>query len=149
VIHRNVKEPLDLRLVQVHRQHPIRPGGGDQVRHQLRRDRHPRLVLAVLARVAVIRNHGGDARGRRPAERVDHHAQLDQVAIDVRAGRLHDEDVRTADVLVDLERDLGIREPLQPRVSDLHPEELRDLFRQCPVRAPRKELELPAGRRCR
>ena len=147
VIDRNVKEPLDLRLVQVHRQHPIRPGGGDQVRHQLRGDRHPRLVLAILPRVAVIRNHGRDARRRRAAERIDHHAQLDQMPIDVRAGRLHDEDVGAADVLVDLERDLGVREPLQPRVPDLDPEELRDLLGQGAMRAARKDLELPAGRR--
>ena len=86
------------------------PGGAQQVRHQLGRDRHARLVLAVLPRVAVIRNHRRDARRRRAAERVDHHAQLHEVPVDVRARRLHDEDVGAADVLVDLERDLRVRE---------------------------------------
>ena len=56
------------------------PGRAQQVRHQLGRDRHARLVLPVLPRVAVVRNHRRDARRRRAAERVDHHAQLDQVA---------------------------------------------------------------------
>ncbi len=61
VIHRDVEEPLDLRLVQIHRQHAVGPGGAQQVRHELGRDRHPRLVLPVLPRVAVIRHHSGDA----------------------------------------------------------------------------------------
>jgi hypothetical protein len=40
VVDRNVKEPLDLRLVQIHRQDPVRPGRGDEVRDQLGRDRY-------------------------------------------------------------------------------------------------------------
>ena len=62
--------------MQVHRQHAVRAGRAEQVRHQLGRDRHARLVLAILPRVAVVRNHRRDARRRRAAERVDHHAQL-------------------------------------------------------------------------
>ena len=85
VVHRNVEEPLNLRLVQVHRQHAVGARRAQQVGHELGRDRHARLVLAILPRVAVVRNDGRDARGRRPAERVDHHAQLDQVLVHRRA----------------------------------------------------------------
>ena len=109
VIDRDVEEPLDLRLVQIHRQHPIRAGRAQQVGHQLRRDRHARLVLAILPRVAVVRNHRRDPRRRRAAERVDHDAQLDEVLVDRRARRLDDEHVRAADVLVDLERHFRVR----------------------------------------
>ena len=62
------------------------------------------------------------------------------MAIDVGARRLDHEDVGAADVLVDLERDLRVREPLQPRVADLDAEELGDLLGQRPVRAPGKDL---------
>jgi len=141
VVDGNVKEPLDLRLVQVHRQHAVGPGGGDEIGHQLRRDRHARLVLAVLPGVAVIRDDRRDARRRRAAERIDHHAQFDHVAVDVRARRLHHEHVGPADVLVDLERALRIGEPLQTGVSDLDLQELGNLFRQRAVRAAREDLE--------
>jgi hypothetical protein len=65
------------------------------------------------------------------------------------AGRLDHEDVGSADVLVDLKRDLGVRETLQSRVADLDTQELRDLFGQGAMRAARKDLELPAGHCCR
>jgi hypothetical protein len=55
VVDRNVKEALDLRRVQVQRQHAIRARRRQQVGHQLRRDRHAALVLAVLAGVAEVR----------------------------------------------------------------------------------------------
>ena len=61
VVDRDVEETLDLRGVQVDREHAVGAGRGDQVGHQLRGDRHARLVLAVLPRVAVVREHGGDA----------------------------------------------------------------------------------------
>ena len=108
MVDRDVEEPLDLRLVQVHRQHAVGAGRAHQIGDQLRRDRHPRLVLAVLAGIAVVRHHRGDAGRRRPPERVDHHAQLDQVLVHRRAGRLHDEHVGATDVLVDLKRHLGV-----------------------------------------
>ena len=122
VVDRDVKEPLDLRLVQIHRQHAIRAGRAQHVRHQLRRNRHARLVLPILPRVAVIRHHRRDARRRRAAERVDHDQQLDEVLVDrpgrVRAGRLHDEHVGAADVLVDLKRDFRVGKPPQPRLPE-------------------------------
>ena len=82
MIDRNVKEPLNLRLVQIHRQHAVGAGRAQHVRHQLGRNRHARLVLAILPRVAVIRQHRRDPRRRRAPERVDHDHQLHQVLID-------------------------------------------------------------------
>jgi len=49
MIHRDVEETLDLLRVQIHRQHAVRPRCDEQVGDELGRDRHPRLVLAVLA----------------------------------------------------------------------------------------------------
>ena len=116
------------------------PAALEHVRHQLGRNRHARLVLAILPRVAVIRHHRRDARRRRAAERIDHDHQLHQVLIDRpwrRAGRLHDEDVGAADVLVDLERDLRVGKPPQPRLPERH---AREIARS---RAPARGCALP------
>ena len=148
MIDRNIKEPLNLRLVQIHREHPVRARRTQQVRHELGRNRHAWLVLAVLPRVPVIRNHRGDARRRRPPERVDHHQQFHDVLIDGRARRLDDEHVGPADVLVDLKRDLAVGEPAQPRLPDLNAEKLGDLLRQGLMGAAGKHLQIAeAGRR--
>jgi len=52
VIDGNIEKSHELLRVQIHRQHPVRARGRDQVRHQLGRDRHPRLVFAVLPRIS-------------------------------------------------------------------------------------------------
>ena len=82
MIDRNVKEPLNLRLVQIHRQHAVGAGRAQHVGDELGRNRHARLVLAILPGVAVVRQHRRDPRRRRPAERVDHDHQLHEVLID-------------------------------------------------------------------
>ena len=146
MVDRDVEERLNLRLVQVHREHPVGAGRGDHVGDQLGRDRHARLVLAILPGVAVIRDHGGDARRRRAAERVDHDQHLDEVLIDRRASRLHQEHVGAADVLVDLERHLGIGEAAQTGLADGHAQELGDLTGQARMRTARKHLEIPEAR---
>ncbi len=142
VVHRNVKEPLNLRLVQIHREHAIRSRRAQQIRHELGRDRDARLVLAVLPRVAVIRQHRRDPRRRRSTERVDHHAELDQVLVHRRRRRLHDEDIGATDVLVDLKRDLRVREAMQPRRSERQRQMLGDLPRERRMRGPGEDLQL-------
>ena len=124
----------------------LAPAAAMHVGHQLGRDRHARLVLAVLPGVAVVRNHRRDARRRRAPERVDHDEQLHQMLIDRRAGRLDDEDVGAADVLVDLERDLGVGEAAQPGLPERHAEELGDLPGQARVRAAGEHLQIPEAR---
>jgi hypothetical protein len=61
MIDRNVEEALDLLAVQIHREHAIGAGGHEQVGDELRGDGHARLVLAILAGVAVERHDGRDA----------------------------------------------------------------------------------------
>ena len=56
VIHRHVEVALNLRRVQIERQRAVRAGGLHQIGDQLRGNRHARLVLAVLARVTVVRH---------------------------------------------------------------------------------------------
>src|SRR5262245_18307217 len=59
-----------------------------------------------------------------------------------RARRLHDEAVRAPDVLVDLERDLGVRKAPQPRLPDRHAQEIGNFPCQIGMRTAGKNLEL-------
>ena len=54
--------------------------------------------------------HGRDPRGARPSTGVDQDQQLHDVAVHRRPSRLDDEDVAAADVLVQLDADLAVRE---------------------------------------
>ena len=110
IIHRNVKEALDLRCVQVHGQHAVCACCGDEVCYELRGDRVARLALAVLACVAEIRDDRGDTACRCTLARVDHDEQLHQVVVDRAAGGLNEEYVRTANGLRDRNRDLAVSE---------------------------------------
>ena len=108
MIHGNVEKALDLGRVQVHGQHAVGAGPGDQVGHQLGRDRHAAFVLAVLPGVAEIGNDGRDPIGARPLEALDHDQEFHQVLVDRRASGLEDEHVAAADVLVDLAGNLAV-----------------------------------------
>jgi len=76
MVHRNIEKTLQLRRMQIHNQRPVRACGGQQIGHQLRRNRAARLVLAVLPGIAEVRNHRRDAPRRRPLQRVNHQQQF-------------------------------------------------------------------------
>ena len=119
VVDRDVEEALDLGGVQVDGQDPRETGGFQQVGQQPGRDGHPRPVLAVLAGVGVVGDHGGDAPRRGALEGVGHQQQFHDVEVAVGAERLDDEDVGAADVLVALEADLAVGENVQDRLAEL------------------------------
>ena len=110
VIHRQVEEPLQLVLMEIHRQHPVGARHRDHVGHQLGADRHPRLVLPVLPGVPEIRNHRRHPSRARPPGRVHQEQQLDHV-LGRRVGGLDDVDVPAAHVLVDLDEQLAVGKP--------------------------------------
>ena len=85
-----------------------------EVGDELRGDRRARRDLAVLARVAVVRDDRGDAPRRRAAQRVDHDQELHQVGVRGRARRLEHEAVDAAHVLLDLDADLAVAERARP-----------------------------------
>ena len=66
--------------------------------------------------------------------------------IDRRAGRLHDEDVGAADVLVDLERDFGVGNPPQPGRPEGDSQELGELTGQARVRTAGEHFQIPESR---
>ena len=117
VIHGHVEVALNLRRVQIQRKGPACARRFEQVGHELRGDRNARLVFAILPRVAVIRQHRGNAPSRRALKRVNHQQQLKQVVIHRVMARLHNKDVRTADVFQNLEINLAITETPQQRLA--------------------------------
>ena len=95
-----VEEALDLLGVQVHRHHPVGACGGEQVGHELGRDRFTRQALLVLAGVPVIGDDGGDALGRSALQRVEHDELFHDGVVDVVGVSLDDEDVGSSNALV-------------------------------------------------
>jgi hypothetical protein len=91
---------------------------------------------AVLPGVAVVRDHRGDTPGRSALERVDHDAELHQVLVRRRTGGLHDEDVASANVLVDLDVGFTVGEAAHLGLAELDAEVGGDLLRQRRVRIP-------------
>jgi hypothetical protein len=65
------------------------------------------------------------------------------VLVDRCAGRLNDEDVRAADVLVDLKRDFRVGKAMQTGDAQGDAEVFGNLLRQRWVRASRKQFQLP------
>ena len=59
LIGRDREEALDLRRMQIDREHAIGAGGGEHVGHQAGRDRDARLVFLVASRVGKVRHHRG------------------------------------------------------------------------------------------
>jgi len=130
-----VKKALDLRGVQIQGQDAVGAGDRDEVGHQLRRDRHAALVLAVLPGVAVVGDDGGDPRGAGALEAVQHHEQLHQVLVDRRAGGLNEIDVAAADVFLDADGDLA--------VGEVGKGDLAEACRRGGVRSSRREGRWP------
>ena len=147
VVHRDVEKPLYGRSVQVHGQDSVGAGGRQKIRHELRRDGHPRLVLAVLARVAVIRQDRRDAGRRRTLEGVNDGQQFHQVRVDGRAGRLDHEHIHAPHVLQDLAVGLAVREPPRLDRAEGGPEDVADLTGQRGVRVAGEDLDVAVHRR--
>ena len=79
LIGRHREEALDLRRVQIDRQHAVGARRRQHVGHQARGDRDARLVLLVAARVRKVRQHRGHPPRRRVLERIEQDEQLDDV----------------------------------------------------------------------
>src|ERR1700734_3604316 len=61
--------------------------------------------------------------------------------IDRETRRLHDKDVRTADVLEQLKMNLAVGESLQPGLAQRHTDELADLLAQRTIGGSAKNLD--------
>ena len=108
VVHRDVEEALDLGGVEVHGEHPVGPGGGEHVGHQLGGDGVTGFGLPVLPGIAKVGDHRGDAPGGGPLEGVNHHQQFHQVVVDRGAGGLDHEHVGPTDGFIDGDEALAV-----------------------------------------
>ena len=141
VVHRNIKKSLQLRRVQIDNQRPIRARRGQQIGHQLRRNRHSRLVFAILPRIAVIRNHRRDPPRRRPLQRVHHQQQLHQMHVHRMASGLHHEHVRAAHVLLNLHVRFAIFKARHQRLPARQAKKIADLVAERLVGGSAEDLE--------
>ena len=119
VVHRDVEEALDLVGVQVHRQHTVNACGDEHIGHELGGDGVAALGLAVLPRVAEVRDDGGYAARAGAAHGVYHDEQLHEAVVYGLAGGLDYKGVRAAHGLPELERDLPVREGGDLAVAEL------------------------------
>ena len=142
IVHRDIEKALNLRSMQVHGQHAVCARGGDKVGNQLGRDRVTRLALAILPRIAKIRDNRRDTASRRALAGVDHDEQLHQVVIDRTAGGLHQKYVRTAHGLGNGNRDFTVRESGNRRLTDRQAERGRNLHCQGGVRVAGENFDI-------
>jgi hypothetical protein len=129
------EEAVHLRRVQRHGEHPVGAGGLEQVRHEPAAERDARGVLLVRPGVRVVRHDDGDPRRRRPAGRVAHEEQLDEVLLRRRDERLHEEDVPFAAVRLQLHLEAVVGEPADPYAALRDPQVFAELGGQLRMRA--------------
>ena len=126
--------------MEVDRQHPVGARRGDQIGNQFGRDRRTRPRLPVLPCIAEVREDGGDPLGRRTSQCVDADQQLHQIVVGRVAGRLDDEHVLPADVLVDLDEHFLVGEAADARVGQRDLEIVRDRAGQRQVAVPGEQF---------
>ena len=143
MIDRDVEESLDLGRVQVDEQGTVGARGGQQIGNQLGADGDTGTVLAVLTRIPVIRNDGGDPGGRCTFESIDHHEQFQQVLIYRVAGGLHNEHVYAAHVIEQLKVNFAVSKALQLCFANLYADVAGDLFGERAIGRAAEELEAP------
>ena len=141
MVHRDIEISLNLRRVQVQRQHPARTRRFQQVRHKFGGDGHARPVFAVLARVRIIRNHRRDAPSRSTLERVNHQQQLHQVEINRMAAGLHHEYIRAPHIFENLIARLAVAELPVLGLPQRDAHIIANSFRQLGIRCAAKNLE--------
>src|SRR5256886_6966950 len=132
--------------MEVEQQERVGARQRDEVGHQLGRDGFAGLRLALLARVAVVRDDRGHPAGRGAEKRVEDDEQLHQVLVHRRARGLDHEHVVAAHRVLDLDVDLAVREVAQPGIGQLDVQDLGDPCGELGVGAARDELELAPRR---
>ena len=142
MVDRDIEEALDLLRVQIDGQHAVRAGGGEQIGHELGRDRHAGFIFTVLPGITEKGDHRGDARGGRTAHRVDHDEQFHDAVISRSAGGLDDVNVAAADILVDLHERFTVGEAVDRSRSQRHAEVFADFFGEGRIGVTGKNLHL-------
>ena len=146
VIHGDVKETLNLGGMEIHGQHPVGAGSGEHISHQLGRDGVTALGLAVLARVAEIGDHGGDAACGGALAGIDHDQQLHETVVHGLAGGVDEEHIAAAHGLIQGDTGLAVGKMLDLRLTQLGADELADVLCQSGVGVAGEDLDVLAMR---
>jgi len=141
MVHRNVEISLNLRRVQNERQRAAGSGGFEQIGDQLGGNWNARLVFAVLARLAVIRQHGRDSPRGSAFESVNHQQKFQQVVVHRIMARLNDKNIGAAHIFQNLKIYLAIAEAAQHGFAQRNVQMLADGFCQHRVCSSRKDLK--------
>src|SRR5882724_6886283 len=141
MVYRNVEISLDLRRMQIERQRTASTRSFEQVCDQLRGDRNAWLVFAILARITVIRQHGGDSPGGSAFEGVNHEQKFQQVVVHRIMAGLNDKYVRATHIFQNLKIYFAITEAAEHRFAQRHVQMLTDGVRQHRVRSSGKNFE--------
>src|SRR5919198_5308201 len=142
LVDRNLEEALDLTGVQIEGQDAVGAGDLDHVRDQAGRDGDARLILLVGPPVGEVGDDRRHAAGRGALQRVQHDQQLHDAAVDVGVGRLNNENVLLADVLIDLDEDILVAELKDFRLTEVDPQVLADCTRKRGVGAAGEERQI-------
>ena len=127
VVYRAVKITLNLPRVQVNGNHALCTGNADKVCHHFCANGRTGADLAILARIAIIRNNGCNSASAGPFKGIKHKAELHQVAVDAwRAGGLHHKNVITANIVAYFYPQLAVAERGGQRGRQLTPQMVAD-----------------------
>ena len=142
MIHGDVEEALDLRGVEIDKQRAVGAGRNQEIGDELGGNGDAGTIFAVLAGIAVVGHHHGDATGRGAPEGVHHNQQLHQVLIGGVTGGLNHEHVRAANIFKELKPDLAVRKAAKVGLHELHAEKLGDFIRERAVGRAGDDLEV-------
>ena len=140
IVGRDIEKALDLPGVEIDREHAVSPRRGHQIGDQLGRNRRARAGFAILPRIAEIGHNGGNPLGRRAAQRIRDDQQLHEIVIGGVTGRLDNEHVLAADILMDFDENFFVGEAPHAGVGQRHVEIIGDGGGQRQVAVARDDL---------
>src|SRR5262249_17514494 len=128
-----IKKSLHLLRMEIHREDAMDTGCDQKIRNQFCSNWHPRFVLSILTCVPKKGNHGSDAVGAGPSRRIDHNKQLHQMIIRGRTGGLNDENIATANVLLDFNVGFAVGECADRGLAQRNTDVVADALGQFPI----------------
>ena len=140
MVHRNVKEALNLTGVQIKRNHPVRPRELQVVGNQLCRNWLPRAGLPVCPGVTVVRNNHVNRSRARPFQRINHNHEFHEVFINRVRDGLDDKHVIPPHTLVNVNLNLTVTKVLNRRITQRNVQFIRNLAGKWLVRIQGKQL---------
>ena len=132
--------------MEIHGQHTVSTGSGDEVCHQLCGDGIAGLGLTVLTSITEVGDNGSDTGSGCAAQCVDEDQQLHEAVVDGLTGGLDYEYIAATDGFVDGNGNLAVRKGLNLAVAHGEAKTLANGFCQRLVGVRRENLNVLAVR---